>query len=105
MWAMIPIFRVFSSGKLVLGAGRRAAWAIVIGLPVEVAEGLVGLRHAVRVLTALQRRANAVAGIDQLERELLRHAVAVAFAGGVDQPAHAERDAAISADIDRDLVS
>src|SRR6266516_2455530 len=104
MWAMIPMFRVCSSGKPGLVLGRRAAWAMVIGLPLEVAEGLVGLCHAVRVLAALDRRAHAVAGIDQLEGELLGHAAAVALAGGVDQPAHAQRDAPIGADLDRDLV-
>src|SRR2546421_2102982 len=105
MWAMIPMFRVCSSGKLLaLLAGRRAAWAMVIGLPLEVAEGLVGLRHAVGVLAALDRGTNAVAGVDQLEGELLRHAVAIALAGRVDQPAHAQRDAPIGADFHRDLV-
>src|SRR3989454_12195018 len=104
MWAMIPMFRVRSSGKLALLVGRRAAWAMVIGLPLEVAEGLDGLRHAVRVLAALDGRAHAVAGVDQLEGELLRHAAAVSLAGGVDQPAHAQRDAPIGAHLDRDLV-
>src|SRR5438876_5527 len=101
---MIPMFRVLSSGNPALVAGRRAAWAIVIGLPLEVAEGLIRLRHAVRVLAALDRRAHAVAGVDQLEGELLGHAAAVPPAGGVDQPAHAQRDAPVGANLDRDLV-
>src|SRR5437588_11458278 len=103
MWAMIPMFRVLSSGNPALVAGRRAAWAMVIGLPLEVAEGLVGLRHAMRVLAALDRRANAVAGVDQLVGELLRHAAAVAPAGGIDQPAHAQCDAPIGVYLGRDL--
>src|SRR5438552_1481588 len=104
MWAMIPMFRVCSSGKPGLVLVRRAAWAMVIGLPLEVAEGLVGLRHAVGVLATLDRRPHAVAGVDQLEGELLGHAAAVSLASGVDQPAHAQRDAPIGADLDRDLV-
>src|SRR3970040_856137 len=94
MCAMIPMLRVFSSGY---------AWAI-IGLPLEVAEGLVGLRHAMGVLAALDGRADAVRGIHELGGQLLAHAAAVPPARGVDQPAHAEADAAVGAHLDRDLV-
>src|SRR4029078_391816 len=56
----------------------------VLTLPVlalEMAEGSVGLRHLVRVFSSLYRRAEAVHGIDELGRELLTHALAVALAG------------------------
>ena len=43
-------------------------------------------------------------GVDELGGELLAHALAVALAGGLDEPAHAERQAAVAADLDRDLV-
>ena len=42
--------------------------------------------------------------VHELGRELLAHALAAALAGGLDEPAHAERQAAIAADLDRDLV-
>src|SRR5687768_11681808 len=68
------------------------------------AEGLVGLRHLVGVLAPLDGGAQAVHGIDELGRELLAHALAAAFAGGLDEPAHAERQPAIASDLDRHLV-
>src|SRR6185503_12645854 len=98
MWAMIPMFRVLASGT----------WRVMAtafrGLPLEMAEGLVGLSHLVGVLASLDRRAEVVHGIHELRSELFRHALAAALAGGLDEPAHAEREPAIAADLDRDLV-
>src|SRR5258708_25414139 len=68
------------------------------------AEGPVGLRHLVRVFSSLDRRAEAVHGIDELGGELLAHALAVALAGRLDEPADTERHAAVAPDLDRDLV-
>src|SRR5688572_28406398 len=103
MCAMIPMFRVRSRPAFapvsVLGAVL-----VIIGLPLEVAERLVGVGHPMGVLAALDRGANAVAGIEQLGGELVRHALAVALAGRLDQPAHAEADAAVGAHLDGDLV-
>src|SRR5688572_24243133 len=73
-------------------------------LPLEMAEGPVGLRHLVRVFSSLDRRAEAVHGIDELGRELLTHALAAALAGRLDEPADAERHPAVAADLNRDLV-
>ena len=42
--------------------------------------------------------------VDELGGELLAHALAAALAGRLDEPAHAERQAPIAADLDRDLV-
>src|SRR4029079_16382616 len=98
MWAMIPMFRVLASGTW------RVMATALRGLPLEMAEGLVGLRHLVGVLASLDRRAEVVHGVHELGRELLRHALAAALAGGVHEPAHAEREPAIAADLDRDLV-
>ena len=70
----------------------------------EVAEGPVRLGHLVGVLAPLDGGAEAVHGVDELDGELLAHGLAAALAGGLDQPAHAERHAAIAADLDRDLV-
>src|SRR5215217_8578525 len=98
IWAMIPMFRVLASGTW------RATVATYPGLPLEMAEGLVGLGHLVRVFAPLHRGAQAVGCIDELCCELLAHALAAALARGLDQPANTEREAAIAADLDRDLV-
>jgi hypothetical protein len=44
-------------------------------------EGLVGLRHLVRVLTALDAGAKAVAGVEQLVHQPLGHRLLPALAG------------------------
>src|SRR5437773_12566135 len=98
MWAMIPMFRVFASGTW------RVISATCPGLPLEMAEGLVGLGHLVGVLAPLDRRAEAVHGVDELGREFLGHALAAALPGRLDEPAHAEREPAVAADLDRPLV-
>ena len=95
------MFRVRASGTARATVGTSSSRP---GLPLEVAEGLVGLGHLVGVLAPLHRRAEAVHGIDELRGELLAHALAVALAGGLDEPAHAERQPAIAPDLDRDLV-
>src|SRR5689334_21987042 len=95
---MIPMLRVLASGT----------WRVISrtlpGLPLEMAEGLVGLGHLVRVLAPLDRRAEAIHRVHELGRELLGHALAAALARGLDEPAHAERQPAIAPDLDRDLV-
>src|SRR5207249_3808172 len=68
------------------------------------AEGLVGLRHLVRVFASLDRRAEAVHRVDELSGELLAHALAVALAGRLDEPADAEGEPAVAPDLHRDLV-
>src|SRR6185503_14570291 len=95
---MIPMFRVFASGTV------RVTVRYLPGLPLEMAEGLVGLRHLVRVFASLDRRAEAVHGVDELGGELLAHALAVALASRLDEPADAERHAAVAPDLDRDLI-
>src|SRR5438046_3082169 len=95
---MIPMLRVLAS------ATSRVMRSKVPGLPLEMAEGLVGLGHLVGVLAPLDRRAEAVHRVDELGRELLGHALAAALAGGLDEPTHAEREPAIAADLHRDLV-
>src|SRR6476661_8670880 len=96
---MIPMFRVRASGTC-----RATVFSMLPRLPLEMAEGLVGLRHLVRVFSSLDCRAEAVHGIDELGRELLAHALAVPLAGRLDEPANAERHPSLAADLDRDLV-
>src|SRR3954454_13447568 len=97
---MIPMFRVRASGT------SRATVGVptLPCLPLEMTEGAVRLGHLVRVLAALDRGAQSVHRVDELLGELVAHALAVPLAGGLDEPADAEREAAIAADLDRDLV-
>src|SRR6516165_866841 len=95
---MIPMFRVRASGTC------RATVLPIPVLPLEMAEGPVGLGHLVRVFASLDRRAEAVHGIDELGREFLAHALAAALAGRLDEPADTERHTAVAPDLDRDLV-
>src|SRR5712691_9045141 len=96
---MIPMFRVRASGTC-----RATVSLSSPGLPLEMAEGAVRLGHLVRVFTALHGSAEAVHRVDQLLGELVAHALAVPLAGRLDQPADAQREAAVAADLDRHLV-
>src|SRR5690242_5924080 len=68
------------------------------------AEGAVRLGHLVRVLAALDGSAEAVHRVDELGRELLAHRLAAPLARRLDEPADAERQPAVAADLDRHLV-
>src|SRR6185503_16668506 len=84
MWAMMPMFRVRSSG-----AGR--GMVVALGaLPAVVGESLVGLRHAVRVFLLLHGAATARGRIEDLTRELLHHRLLGTHARILDEPAHGE---------------
>src|SRR5476649_2010666 len=97
MWAMIPMFRVFSRGK------ARAATATDMSVP-EVREGFVRLGHLVGVFFALDRRADAVGSIHQLTGELLGHALATAAPRVANDPAAGERLPAVVPDLNGHLV-
>src|SRR5258707_14134910 len=96
---MIPMFRVRASGTC-----RATVFSKLLGLPLEMAEGAVRLGHLVRVFAALHGSAEAVHGVDQLLGELVAHALAIPLASRLDEPADAEREAAVAADLDRDLI-
>src|SRR5437867_925407 len=68
------------------------------------AEGLVGLRHLVRVFASLDSRAKAVHRVHELCREFLAHALAAALPSRLDEPANAERKTPIAPNLHRDLV-
>src|SRR3954452_4234858 len=82
----------------------RAAGAAGPALPAVVREGLVRLGHLVRVLAALDGRAQSVARVEQLVHQTLGHRLLTTGAAVLDQPAQAERGAPGGADLDRDLV-
>src|SRR5262245_60278030 len=98
MWAMIPMFRVRSSATAVFVA------PMVVSSPPVVGEGLVGLRHPVHVVLALERAALLVERVEDLARELLGHPLLAALAREGDQPADGERAATALRHLDRNLV-
>src|SRR5437879_9768071 len=108
MCAMIPMFRSFSSR-----AGRSSCFtataAISLLPPIpdlvpEVAEGLVGLSHPVRLFLPLHRPAGVVAGVQELIRKLLRHAPASTLPREPHQPPTGERQPTVRPDLDGYLV-
>src|ERR1700704_226719 len=68
------------------------------------AEGLVALSHPMGLFLPLHGRADTVAGVKELERELLCHRFPTSLPRETDQPAAGEREAALGPDLDRDLV-
>src|SRR6202035_3918024 len=73
-------------------------------LPAVMRESLVGLRHLVRVLTALDAGAKAVAGVEQLVHQPLGHRLLPALPRVRHDPAQGQRGAPRSADFHGDLV-
>src|SRR5438876_3941468 len=119
MWAMMPMFRVFSSGYCssttlpspLLGATQEkrgveapAPLFESRSLPAIVRERLVGLRHLVSVFALLDGRPAVVGRVQQLTGEPLRHALLRAAPRGPDQPAHAEGRPPVGSHLDRHLV-
>src|SRR5690606_3573353 len=73
-------------------------------LPPVVREGAVGLGHLVGVLAALDRRPQAVAGVQQLVHQPLHHRLLAALPGVLDQPAQPQGGGTGRPDLHRDLV-
>src|SRR2546430_13825237 len=81
MWAMIPMLRTRSRPTL-----RVLVSKLVTRSPAVVREGLVGLRHPVEVVLALERAALLVQRVEDLARELLVHVLLAAVARVVGEP-------------------
>src|SRR3954471_12294346 len=88
MWAMIPMFRTRSSPTTVCSFVLKFPF---LPLPAVVREGLVGLRHPVDVVLALERAALLVERVHDLVGQLVAHALLAAVARQRDEPAHGER--------------
>src|SRR5579871_2192274 len=73
-------------------------------LPAVVREGLVRLRHAMRILALAHRGAAILYGIHQLMGEPECHGLLAAIAGGLDHPAHRQCLAARRANFNRNLI-
>src|SRR5439155_11364668 len=103
MWAMIPMFRTRSSATAV-------SFSLVLKapfpsrLPAVVGEGLVGLRHPVDVVLALERAALLVERVQNLVGELVAHALLPAVARERHEPAHGERAGPALRHLHRNLV-
>src|SRR5215472_4726118 len=72
--------------------------------PTIVRESLVGLGHAVRVLTLFHSVALVARSIEQLGCETVGHGTAWTLARVLDQPPHAHRLASIRTDFHRHLI-
>src|ERR671923_583960 len=103
MWAMIPMLRTRSSATacsviFVLKS------SFLVRLPAVVREGLVGLRHPVDVVLALEGAALLVQGVEDLACELLAHVLLPTVARIRDEPADGERPGPALRHLDRYLV-
>src|SRR6476646_488329 len=103
MWAMIPMLRTRSSATacsviFVLKS------SFLDRLPAVVRKGLVGLRHPVDVVIALERAALLVQRVENLVGELVRRDLLAALARVRDEPPHREGACAPLRHLDRHLV-
>src|SRR5262245_8533975 len=98
MWAMIPMLRTRSS------ATRVSATANDLSLPAVVGEGLVGLRHPVYVVLALERVPLLLERVEDLSGKLVVHVLLAPLAGVGHEPAQRQRAAAPLRHLDRHLV-
>src|SRR5437899_4503643 len=99
MWAMIPMFLTRSSATLVSVTAKSLQ-----SLPAVVGEGLVGLRHAIHVVLALERVPLLLERVEDLAGQLVRHLLLAPVARVGDEPAERERAAAPLGHLDGNLV-
>src|SRR6267378_1423766 len=100
--AMIPMFRTLS-----IATGRSCIFsATLISLSVpEVGESLVAFRHPMGFFLPLDRPTRVLVRVENLERELLGHALPAALPRETHDPAPRERQPALRPDLHGDLVS
>src|SRR5262245_4191360 len=99
MWAMIPMLRTRSSATRVSVTAKS-----LLSLPAVVGEGLVGLRHAIHVVLALERVPLLLERVEDLPGKLVRHVLLAPVARERDEPAQRERAPAALRHLDRHLV-
>src|SRR5579862_3423333 len=109
MCAEIPMFRYRSIGvaraTVTDRSYREPNWpSWLLALPAVVREGLVGLRHTMRVLALADGGATVFRSIHQFVSEPKRHGLLAAVASSLDDPAHGQCLAAGRANFNRDLV-
>src|SRR5215813_11825334 len=104
MCAMMPILRTLErAASAAATVNPYFVSSVSTGgpLPAVVGEGLVGLRHLVRVLAPLYGGTEAVARVEQLVHEALDHRLLAPGPGVVHQPAQAQRGRELPAAPDR----
>src|SRR5690349_14325759 len=101
MWAMIPMFRTRSSATRVSATAKSSLSSC---LPAVMREGLVGLRHPVHVVLALERVALLLQRVQDLAGELVVHALLPPVARVRHEPAERQRAAAALRYLDGHLV-
>src|SRR5664280_2719762 len=85
-------FSLASSYSVVAATSGPAAHRVAgAGSPAVVREGLVGFGHLVGVLAALDRRTEAIAGVENLVHQPLGHGLLAARPRVGDQPAQRQR--------------
>src|SRR3954451_8635105 len=105
MWAMIPMFRTRSSATAVCSLVLNSSFVSFFScLPAVVRKRLVGLRHPVDVVLALERPALLVQGVQNLVGQLVRHALLAAVPRVGHEPAHGQRAGPTLRHLDRHLV-
>src|SRR5438270_779918 len=102
MWAMIPMLRTRSSA--ILCSVTFVLKSPFPGLPAVVREGLVGLRHPVDVVLALERAALLVERVHDLVGELVAHDLLAPFPRVLHEPADGERARTALRHLDGHLV-
>src|ERR1051326_182664 len=100
MWAMIPMFRTRSSATRVSVAAIALS---SLGLPAVVRKSLVGLRHPVHVVLALEGVPLLLERIQDLAGELVGHVLLAAVTRIRHEPADRERAAAPLRHLDGDM--
>src|ERR1043166_2714247 len=103
MWAMIPMLRTRSSASLVSVTANSLFFPFRC-LPAVVRKGLVGLRHSVHVVLALERVALLLERVEDLAGQLVLHVLLAPVARVGDEPAERERAAAPLRHLDGNLV-
>src|SRR5256885_2653598 len=68
------------------------------------AERLVAFSHPMSLFLSLHRATGVLGSVEDLERELLGHALAAALAGKAHDPPPGERQPPVGTDLDRNLV-
>ena len=104
MWAMMPMFRVRSSGVW-RGISTNLSVHLHRHLPAVMCKCLVGFSHTMSVFALLHRSTSQVGRVQKLVRQLLLHGLAVAaLAREADEPPDAERQPTIGIDLHRNLI-
>src|SRR5688572_16851298 len=95
MWAMIPIFLIFSMGYSLMVDSR---------LPRKMSEGLVGFSHTVHVVSLLHSTTGVVECVNNFFSQFLFHGLSFGCLSRFDDPSHRQCDTTIRTDFDRYLV-